>query len=386
MQFLFFCCIIIIEFNMIGREVMKEENFSFTRTNTKAIKGIAILLMLIHHLWGFPERIYGGYLFHFIKNLYLVFGSFGKICVSIFFFVGGYGLYEQSKKGNINLFKNIKKLYISYWKVFLIFIPIGFIYFADQIPYCSDSVVYSVFANFDLNNVLNNFLGFSNSLNREWWFIIAYLFAIISFPFFKKVFDKYGAVSCFFVIIIFSLLNTYIFPSIGELEVLGNMNQNFLYRNLICNSNSYFCSFLMGIVFSKDNLFNEMHIKINEAFNFNIISSFFIIIISVYLRYYVLGATCDFIIVPFLIYSCLYILRKFKFLNNIFIKIGNQSTNMWLSHSFLCYYFYPFAKLVVAPKWCVSSLILFVVLSYFVSLCIDAFWKKINNLYVLLKR
>lgn len=35
------------------------ENY-FTKEDTKVIKGIAIILMLTHHLWGFPDRIAGG--------------------------------------------------------------------------------------------------------------------------------------------------------------------------------------------------------------------------------------------------------------------------------------------------------------------------------------
>ena len=50
--------------------------------------------MIIHHLWTFPERLVGGeitHLFDFFgdSSIYII-GSFGQICVSIFFFLGGY--------------------------------------------------------------------------------------------------------------------------------------------------------------------------------------------------------------------------------------------------------------------------------------------------------
>ena len=83
-------------------DIMKTENIYFSRTDTKIIKGLAIVLMLMHHLWCFPERIAGGalkYLFTINGTSSLIlFGSFGKICVSIFFFVGGYGIYKMSEK------------------------------------------------------------------------------------------------------------------------------------------------------------------------------------------------------------------------------------------------------------------------------------------------
>ena len=104
--------------------------------DTIAMKAIAILCMLAHHLWTFPERIAGGPLesFFHISGLPLTahFGVFAKICVSMFFFLGGYGLYKKYFGKRYNLFERLKKLYFAYWKIFVIFVPIGFICFSNQ--------------------------------------------------------------------------------------------------------------------------------------------------------------------------------------------------------------------------------------------------------------
>ncbi len=76
----------------------------FTRENTKQVKGIAILLMLVHHLYTFADRIpYGLEIAsqYYISGMELtvIIGSFGKICVSIFMFLGGYGLYASCSSG-----------------------------------------------------------------------------------------------------------------------------------------------------------------------------------------------------------------------------------------------------------------------------------------------
>lgn len=39
---------------------MNEIKTTISREDTKILKGIAVLLMLMHHLWTFPDRIYGG--------------------------------------------------------------------------------------------------------------------------------------------------------------------------------------------------------------------------------------------------------------------------------------------------------------------------------------
>ena len=118
-----------------------------TRTNTKQLKAVAILLMLAHHLFTFPDRISYGLSPAtpiMISNTELTrcIGVFGKICVSIFMFLGGYGLYASSTIDTDGclipqkpLSRHVFSLYSAYWKVFLVFIPIGFLFFHHQPQY-----------------------------------------------------------------------------------------------------------------------------------------------------------------------------------------------------------------------------------------------------------
>lgn len=78
---------------------------TFTRTDTKVIKGVAVLLMLMHHLFYFPDnRPYSmpevrQNLPNFMgQGLETMLGIFGVICVPIFFFLAGYGLYLQTRR------------------------------------------------------------------------------------------------------------------------------------------------------------------------------------------------------------------------------------------------------------------------------------------------
>lgn len=61
------------------------------------MKGIALLLMLACHLWAFPDRIpyevkIGTNIYVSDMELTVAIGTFGKICVPIYMFLGGYGL------------------------------------------------------------------------------------------------------------------------------------------------------------------------------------------------------------------------------------------------------------------------------------------------------
>ena len=44
-------------------------NNYFSKEDTKVIKGITIILMMMHHLWAFPGRISGGELKYFFEIL-----------------------------------------------------------------------------------------------------------------------------------------------------------------------------------------------------------------------------------------------------------------------------------------------------------------------------
>lgn len=87
--------------------------------------------MLAPHLFAFPEKIPFGYEFKTVFSINGVsiptcIGIFGQICVSGFMFLGSYGLYKQVDKKKKLVINKIVNLYKSYWKVFFIFVPIGF--------------------------------------------------------------------------------------------------------------------------------------------------------------------------------------------------------------------------------------------------------------------
>ena len=66
-----------------------------TREESQEIKGIAILLMLFHHLFAFSDRIPNG--LHY-SNFTVTLAKFGNVCVPIFLFISGYGLAKTKKK------------------------------------------------------------------------------------------------------------------------------------------------------------------------------------------------------------------------------------------------------------------------------------------------
>lgn len=94
-------------------------NAYFTKEDTRVIKGIAVMLMLmlIHHLYFFPDRMIGNGLSCQLgvweQNFVQYISAFGKICVSIFFFLSGYGIYKSAIKRKLDL---IARLNVNFLK------------------------------------------------------------------------------------------------------------------------------------------------------------------------------------------------------------------------------------------------------------------------------
>jgi hypothetical protein len=83
-------------------------------------------------------------------------------------------------------------------------------------------------------------------------------------------------------------------------------------------------------------------------------------------------------LVPILAIFVTDLVRRIR-LSKVFIEIGNRSTNMWLTHTFFCYYYYPVAKIIYAPKYAIVIWVLLMVITYIVSVGIDVLYKLIGE-------
>ena len=76
---------------------MKSKHSDFSKIDSSIGKGVAIIMMLFHHsfLQGRWENYNLSILFPFSYKSITDFAWFCKICVSMFVFVTGYGLYKS---------------------------------------------------------------------------------------------------------------------------------------------------------------------------------------------------------------------------------------------------------------------------------------------------
>ena len=167
----------------------------FTKENSLEVKGVAILLMLAFHLFGFPERI------PVISIEWIgspVIKAF-QICVPLFLFLGGYGLECVAVKKSIDkkmLCDRIRKLYTDFWWICIPTIVIGML--IDYYP-------------MDIFKMFMEIFGITSDYNGEWWFFSNYLELFLLFIDFQHLLNsnKYTlskAIITLVILLIFSRL------------------------------------------------------------------------------------------------------------------------------------------------------------------------------------
>jgi hypothetical protein len=155
--------------------------------DTHILKGIALLLLLCHHLFyasGDFDDLYIGQI-----PVIQTFGMQSKLCVAIFVFLSGYGLMSGAIKTggipNVLAFyrKRYVKLMVNFWLIWLLFVPVGVLLFNRTFP--------DVYGEHYILRVFTDLLGIcsTSSYNPTWWFYGCIICLYVLFPFLYRIID-----------------------------------------------------------------------------------------------------------------------------------------------------------------------------------------------------
>ncbi len=325
----------------------------FSKRNGNILKGIAILLMYLHHLFGFPERIIEPNAFIPISNsvdIEYYLASFGKICVSMFLFLSGMGLSIVGDKGRRYYLNKVISFYKAYSIVFIIFISFGFIFFG------------SVNGNeFELISFLKNVFLLNYDYNGEWWFAGVYLLCVIFTPLLLRM--------GFFISILLSLISIVMYFSFHfiSLNVNGLLNNFLLWQ----------VAFVSGLFYY--NVVN--YLKINKflcrikdySFTVLLIVISLIVVSFIYLKVYAL----IFFTPVFCVALSMLVNDSESKLCLVLEWLGRKTLYMWLTHTFFCYYY--FQGLVFLPKYSILVYLNLILLTIPVCLFLERLYEFCFN-------
>ena len=342
-----------------------------TKNQIKITKGIAILFMLLLHL--FCTKSYKGLYTPvlFIGNIPLVYylALFGDCCVAIYCFCSGYGLLISYKNNEQKYFKNniirILKLYINYWVILFLFVNLLGTIMGQGDKYPGD------FKKFILT-----FTGVSPAYNGAWWFFTTYIILVLVSPMINKLIIKYNN------IIILAL--SFIYYFIGYIQrikgilVFDNNILNWFIRQLALFGTSQF-PFIIGVIFAHNKIYSKLYNIINHKKYKNILG-LLVIILMIVAHGFV--ETLFVAVFTGIVFICTFnLMDKPKWINKLLSFLGNHSTNMWLTHMF--FYMIYFKELVFKPKYSFLIFLWLVILclisSYIINFIYNPIIKRLNK-------
>ena len=283
---------------------------------TLQIKGVAILMMLFLHLFNKSSR------YESIEPLFSLGGEpfpwwlsqICGMCVPIYLILSGYGLWIVYNRGtNMSNLRRVSLLFLNACLVGFIFFPLSY-FFRDSLY------------RFDFIHLTLSLTGI-DPYNGEWWFLFPWAMICLCSKYIFRIVERLGTIKS---IVVFYFLSTlagwYISRNGGLLYVMPWRlpYQGILFINLLF-------PFILGTLAAKTGLFVHLQsLGKNKKYILCVV-----VVVSLLVKMFLFhhGVFNGFLALGL---CCIIVLMK----NNVFlISLGKRSTNMWLIHTFFCYYY-----------------------------------------------
>lgn len=183
------------------------------------------------------------------------------------------------------------------------------------------------------------------------------------------------------IVILWHLLIAFIFPALSSSAIFSGLTQDVWFYNIF-TINDYATLFFTGIIFAKYNIFATWNSLFDHMTNIEkFIFSSTALCVCAYTRVFISSTSFDILLVPIFLLAAITIINMFSHSGTGFAYIGKHSTNIWLTHSFYCYYFGPFAKLVYKSKNFIIDYLVLLALSLVTSILLNLFWEYVKICY-----
>lgn len=344
---------------------------SMTKLESVQLKGVAILIMIWLHTFNHPLGDNYSPLF-FLNGEALAYqmGKITRICISLYAFLGGYGLYlTYQKNQQMKSWRRIFLLYLNYWLVFVVFVGLGCLLSPDKYP--------GSFKEF-----LLNWIGVSTTYCKEWWFIFPYAILVLCAKWIIRAIQR-----SHYLITIGITGTCYLFAN-SVLHFFSQLHEYPLVADGLLIFSLLF-SFSLGIMFAKHNIRMELppppmcKKMLNRRMVHNRLLKCCILIIAlaglIIVRMFIpTGIFNPVFMIAFL--YIVYSLIKAAGESTVLSNLGRQNTKMWLIHPFFCYYL--FSDFVYSFKYAPVIFIVMVVVSYSIAVLLDYFYKPLKNVFI----
>lgn len=307
----------------------------FDKRASQALKGIAILMMMLHHnfrsssLYTDFNVSFFPFQEHQIVNLALSF----KICVSIFAFISGYGLFLSYRNSKINASWTVQRYirtFSGYWFVWFLSAVI-----CQIIDGRTTWVLWSDNLSKNIINVLIDFLGLAKlfntpTLNGTWWYMSAAAVFILLTPVLYKFRNNLWLVL--------------IIPSVAIRIIHTNGSSAFTGENSVF---AFLSPFILGAIFANYNYFDKWCSigSSKKTFKFIKCAAEIVLLIIMYKIYHGISISSFWefhlgIYPVVLILFCVEFIIPVRIVKETLVFLGKHSMNVFLVHTFIRYYYW----------------------------------------------
>lgn len=367
------------------------EDKSFSKYVTRGIKGVAIILMLLHHCFLGRNR-WEGYevsFAPFTEHQITVLANFSKICVAIFVFISAYGMAKsylkfQNSAGadnngkvltkrayyNSKTFTRLFKLLWGFWGSFAVWQIFSLV--NSHFNFTNSAHNYASMYGTGPKSVLYFFtdaIGLAElfgtpTFNGTWWYMSLAIIIILIMPLLTELYKRFGMI----VVVLAPLLP----------QFLG-IEKNNLTR--------YLFIIMLGILCADKDILEKLYnFKVcknefaSKAIKF--VVSCALLYAAIKIRQYN-GAllakyveVMDDVIPLFVIYFCYEFVVFLPIVKNILQLIGKHSTTIFLTHTFFrSFYFQDF---IYSPKNAILIVITLLITSLIYAIIYDTLTEKIG--------
>ncbi len=325
-----------------------EENF-ITVNKSKIIKMIAIMMMIFLHCF-MNESNYVSLTKPFGFSIEKIISNACGICVGIFTFLSGYGLYITigNEKNTCGRLTRIKNILYHYWFIFLIFIPIGVLLGKYE---------------FNVKRIILNFFLIQSNYNYEWWYMTFYIIMLAVYPFCLKIIEKkWNIIVSFFLMIL----------GMGMVKFAEIFSQVQIIYRIIDIVFIWQFLFVLGMYFSKYKIFDKFNYLKNKKM---VVLSLFVLMISLFIiaDIPVIGEIYKMLSVVPIIYCLSLLITE----NTILLKLSKYCTDIWLTHTFITTYF--LSEFIYSLKNTIVIYVVAVILSLFLAYLTETLFTMIKK-------
>ncbi len=339
-----------------------------SKNDTKVIKGFAIILMVLLHLFCRLDYLHYTPLIY-IGSTPLIYyiGLFGDCCVSIYCFCSGYAQYlladKQGKKYFKGRLKSLLSFIINYEIVVVLFAIIGKIAGSDSVPGSFLKFIKCVF--------------FLSSYNGAWWFVIIYIFLTLFSPILYRIVNKFNWILVLGVTGVLYCISYYF----RILNPIGQYFKNGIIGSIATYTVLFFSSlilYIVGMIFYKYKVITYLREKLKYGKNKWLTPVMLLMFVVMIICHGFVPTLAVAPITGLGTVVALSLIKRSKITEKIFLFFGTHSTNIWLIHMF--FYLTLFRNFVFIAKYPILIVVLMFAICIAVSYVINFVLKFLNGL------